>query len=133
MALCAASATALAIIAGVVVANTGRLILQTGDLHLQAGLTRLCALLEDAEDDGRSVQDFDAERKLEVSLLAWAQLAVDEDLLGRKPLSALGESGKLSELSFTHEGRRRPRLSLLDDGAHGLDAETAGEPFELRE
>jgi hypothetical protein len=106
--------------------------LKAGDLHFQAGLSRLGALLEDAEDDGRSVQDFDAERELEVSLLAWAQLSIDEDHLG-DDVGAPGQGGKLLKFPFTHEGRRRPRGSLLDGGVHHPDAEAARELFELRE
>jgi hypothetical protein len=153
VALSGASAASLPVIGGMIIANTGRLVFQRGDSHLQARFTCLCALLEDAEDDRGPVEDFDAERDLEVSLLAWAQLSVDEHQLGdglglwastlegrlrhwrtvRQHSGPPCQRGKLSKLPFTHEGGRRPRRSLLDEGAHGLDAKAAREPLELRE
>ena len=106
-----ADAAAEALEVGPQAAHAGEVVLQLGELDLQLALGAVGVGGEDVEDHGRAVDHRDAERLLEVALLARRELVVAGDDVGVRALDLVLE---LLELAGPEVGVRMRLLAVLD-------------------
>lgn len=90
-------------------------VLRLREFNLQARLPRLGAAGEDVDDQGRPVEDFDLQCILEVALLRWRQLIVEDD---QRVVALVALGDYLLELAFANVGSGMWRIEPLD-GAPG--------------
>ncbi len=94
-----ADPTAEALEVGPQPSHAGHVVFELGQLDLQFALGRVGVVGEDVEDHRGAVDHGDAERRLQVALLARQQLVVDGDDVG-----VLG-----GDLVFSSSSRPRPK------------------------
>src|SRR5690606_27903587 len=71
-------------------------VLELGELDLRLALLGLGVLGEDVEDQGRAVDDLDADDVLEAATLGRCELRVDDDGVGARGRDDVGELGRLA-------------------------------------
>jgi len=103
---------------------------ELGQLDLKLALHRARALGEDVEDERGTVDDLEAERAAEVTLLHGR-----ERVVGDHEIRALALRGcpELVHLALAEVELGRGRLALLSDPAHHFCARRFGEATELVE
>ena len=111
-------------------AHAREVVLQLRKLDLELALGRVRVVGEDVEDDRRPVDDRDAERFLDVALLARQQLVVTGDQVRVRVLDG---AFQLLELAAPEVTVGVGLLAPLDELAHSRDAGRAEQLAQLRE
>ena len=123
-----AETAALAFQVGPCAHETRALVVEAGQLHLQAALGGAGAAGEDLQDQTGAVDDLDVPGALEIALLDGAQGAVNHDHVG----VGLGdERADLGHLAGAEQGGRRHRPQGGDEGLGDPEVEGAGETARL--
>ena len=125
-----ADAAAEALEVGPQPAHAREVVLELGQLDLQLALGAVRVAGEDVEDHRRAVDDRQAERLLEVALLARRQLVVAGDHVG---VAHRGERLQLVDLARAQVGVRVRLLAVLDHLAHDRHAGGAQQLAQLGE